>query len=138
MRSAISKQKEGKETLTVIWHRPWLSHLFCFGTDHVPVTFTRKSSRNWHIHGYPVGIIANNGILFLPLALKATLFMQLCSQRQILQRGVRGAEALSASLTLRVLELSALHGLSMTTGILGSKYVADTTTDKRILGWSRQ
>ncbi len=36
-----------------------------------------------HIHGYPVGIIANNGILFSPSALKATHFMQLCSQRQI-------------------------------------------------------
>jgi hypothetical protein len=51
---------------------------------------------------------------------------------------MRGAEALSASLTLRMLELSALHGLSMTTGDLGSKYVADTTTDERILGWSRR
>jgi 3-methylcrotonyl-CoA carboxylase beta subunit len=36
-----------------------------------------------HIHGYPVGIIANNGILFSPSALKATHFIQLCSQRQI-------------------------------------------------------
>jgi hypothetical protein len=30
-----------------------------------------------------VGIIANNGILFSPSALKATHFIQLCSQRQI-------------------------------------------------------
>ncbi|KAI0253491.1 carboxyl transferase [Lactifluus subvellereus] len=36
-----------------------------------------------HIHGFPVGIIANNGILFSPSALKATHFIQLCSQRQI-------------------------------------------------------
>ncbi|KAI6130306.1 carboxyl transferase [Pisolithus croceorrhizus] len=36
-----------------------------------------------HIHGYEVGIIANNGILFSPSALKATHFIQLCSQRQI-------------------------------------------------------
>ncbi|KAK2466035.1 hypothetical protein APHAL10511_001677 [Amanita phalloides] len=36
-----------------------------------------------HIHGYPVGIIANNGILFSPSALKATHFIQMCSQRQI-------------------------------------------------------
>jgi acetyl-CoA carboxylase carboxyltransferase component len=36
-----------------------------------------------HIHGYPVGIIANNGILFSPSALKATHFIQLCSQSQI-------------------------------------------------------
>ncbi|RDB20059.1 putative methylcrotonoyl-CoA carboxylase beta chain, mitochondrial [Hypsizygus marmoreus] len=36
-----------------------------------------------HIHGYPVGIVANNGILFSPSALKATHFIELCSQRQI-------------------------------------------------------
>src|SRR5213078_927923 len=32
--------------------------------------------------GYPVGIIANNGILFSESALKATHFMELCGQRQ--------------------------------------------------------
>jgi len=36
-----------------------------------------------HIHGYPVGIVGNNGILFSQSALKATHFIQLCSQRQI-------------------------------------------------------
>ncbi|KAG6817880.1 hypothetical protein H0H87_001712 [Tephrocybe sp. NHM501043] len=36
-----------------------------------------------HIHGYPVGIVANNGILFSPSALKATHFIELCSQRKI-------------------------------------------------------
>jgi 3-methylcrotonyl-CoA carboxylase beta subunit len=36
-----------------------------------------------HVHGYEVGIVANNGILFSPSALKATHFIQLCSQRQI-------------------------------------------------------
>ena len=36
-----------------------------------------------HIHGYQVGIVANNGILFSPSALKATHFIQLCSQRHI-------------------------------------------------------
>lgn len=36
-----------------------------------------------HIHGYPVGIIANNGILFSESALKATHFIQLCDRRQI-------------------------------------------------------
>jgi 3-methylcrotonyl-CoA carboxylase beta subunit len=35
------------------------------------------------IHGFEVGIVANNGILFSPSALKATHFIQLCSQRQI-------------------------------------------------------
>ncbi len=36
-----------------------------------------------HIHGYPVGIIANNGILFSESALKGTHFIQLCCQRGI-------------------------------------------------------
>jgi len=33
------------------------------------------------IHGYPVGIIANNGILFSESALKATHFIEMCNQR---------------------------------------------------------
>ncbi|MCP4284874.1 MAG: methylcrotonoyl-CoA carboxylase [Gammaproteobacteria bacterium] len=36
-----------------------------------------------HIHGYPVGIIANNGILFSESALKGAHFVELCSQRGI-------------------------------------------------------
>ncbi len=36
-----------------------------------------------HIHGYPVGIVANNGILFSPSALKGTHFIELCNQRGI-------------------------------------------------------
>ncbi|MEE8533301.1 MAG: carboxyl transferase domain-containing protein, partial [Alphaproteobacteria bacterium] len=36
-----------------------------------------------HIHGYPVGIVANNGILFSESALKGAHFIQLCSQRGI-------------------------------------------------------
>ena len=36
-----------------------------------------------HIWGYPVGIIANNGVLFSESALKATHFIELCNQRKI-------------------------------------------------------
>ena len=36
-----------------------------------------------HIHGHPVGIVANNGILFSESALKGAHFIQLCDQRQI-------------------------------------------------------
>ncbi|QCF25393.1 carboxyl transferase domain-containing protein [Hydrocarboniclastica marina] len=36
-----------------------------------------------HVHGYPVGIIANNGILFSESALKGAHFIELCCQRQI-------------------------------------------------------
>ena len=36
-----------------------------------------------HIEGMPVGIIANNGILFSESALKATHFIELCCQRKV-------------------------------------------------------
>jgi 3-methylcrotonyl-CoA carboxylase beta subunit len=36
-----------------------------------------------HIHGHPVGILANNGILFSESALKGAHFIELCDQRKI-------------------------------------------------------
>ncbi|NVK44464.1 MAG: methylcrotonoyl-CoA carboxylase [Oceanospirillaceae bacterium] len=36
-----------------------------------------------HIHGYPVGIVANNGILFGESAQKGAHFIELCCQRRI-------------------------------------------------------
>jgi len=36
-----------------------------------------------YIHGYPVGILANNGILFSESAQKGTQFIQLCDKRRI-------------------------------------------------------
>jgi len=36
-----------------------------------------------HIHGYPVGIVANNGILFADSAQKGAHFIELCCQRKI-------------------------------------------------------
>jgi 3-methylcrotonyl-CoA carboxylase beta subunit len=36
-----------------------------------------------HIEGFPVGIVANNGVLFSQSALKGTHFVELCSQRGI-------------------------------------------------------
>ena len=36
-----------------------------------------------HIYGYPVGIVANNGVLFGESALKGTHFIELCSARKI-------------------------------------------------------
>jgi acetyl-CoA carboxylase carboxyltransferase component len=35
-----------------------------------------------HIMGYPVGILANNGVLFSESALKATHFIEMCAQRR--------------------------------------------------------
>ncbi len=36
-----------------------------------------------HIHGYPVGIVANNGVLFAESARKGAHFVELCAQRGI-------------------------------------------------------
>ncbi|MGZ5111319.1 MAG: carboxyl transferase domain-containing protein, partial [Usitatibacter sp.] len=36
-----------------------------------------------HLHGYPIGILANNGILFSESALKGAHFIELCCQRGI-------------------------------------------------------
>ncbi|MCA8931271.1 MAG: methylcrotonoyl-CoA carboxylase [Rhodospirillaceae bacterium] len=36
-----------------------------------------------HLYGYPVGIIANNGILFSESAVKGAHFVELCAQRRI-------------------------------------------------------
>jgi 3-methylcrotonyl-CoA carboxylase beta subunit len=36
-----------------------------------------------HLHGYPVGIVANNGILFSESALKGAHFIQLCNRRRV-------------------------------------------------------
>ncbi len=36
-----------------------------------------------HLHGYPVGILANNGILFSQSALKGAHFIELCCQRGV-------------------------------------------------------
>jgi 3-methylcrotonyl-CoA carboxylase beta subunit len=36
-----------------------------------------------HIHGYPVGIVANNGVMFSESALKGAHFIELCAQRNI-------------------------------------------------------
>merc|ERR1712110_1187985 len=36
-----------------------------------------------HLHGMPIGIVANNGILFSESALKGAHFIELCAQRNI-------------------------------------------------------
>jgi 3-methylcrotonyl-CoA carboxylase beta subunit len=36
-----------------------------------------------HLHGMPIGIVANNGILFSESALKAAHFVELCCQRRV-------------------------------------------------------
>ncbi|TDU25787.1 3-methylcrotonyl-CoA carboxylase beta subunit [Panacagrimonas perspica] len=36
-----------------------------------------------HVHGYPIGIVANNGILYSESSLKGAHFIELCGQRKI-------------------------------------------------------
>jgi 3-methylcrotonyl-CoA carboxylase beta subunit len=36
-----------------------------------------------HLHGHPVGVVANNGVLFSESALKGAHFVELCDQRRI-------------------------------------------------------
>jgi 3-methylcrotonyl-CoA carboxylase beta subunit len=36
-----------------------------------------------HVHGYPVGILANNGVLFSESAQKGAHFIELCAQREV-------------------------------------------------------
>lgn len=36
-----------------------------------------------HLHGHPIGVLANNGVLFSECALKATHFIERCCQRNI-------------------------------------------------------
>ncbi|UZJ26692.1 methylcrotonoyl-CoA carboxylase [Rhodococcus antarcticus] len=36
-----------------------------------------------HLHGHPVGIVANNGVLFAESAMKGAHFIELCDQRKI-------------------------------------------------------
>ena len=48
----------------------------------------RATARRWyaasrHIDGYPVGILANNGVLFSQSALKGAHFIELACQRRI-------------------------------------------------------
>ncbi|MGH3216258.1 MAG: carboxyl transferase domain-containing protein, partial [Trebonia sp.] len=55
------------------------SRLAEFKKDYGPTLVTGFA----RIHGHPVGIIANNGILFSESALKGAHFIELCDQRRI-------------------------------------------------------
>ncbi len=91
-----------------------------------------------HIHGHPVGILANNGILFSESALKGAHFIELCDQRRIplvfLQNisgfmvgrdyeagGIakHGAKLVTAVATARVPKFTVIVGGSCGAGIYG-------------------
>ena len=50
-----------------------------FKARHAPTIVTGFA----HLDGVPVGIVANNGVLFSEFALKATHFIELCCSRRI-------------------------------------------------------
>ncbi len=91
-----------------------------------------------HIMGIPVGIVANNGLLFSEAALKATHFIQLCGQRgtpllfmqniagfmvgrQYENEGIakHGAKMVMAVSNVNVPRITLLHGVSHGAGNYG-------------------
>ena len=60
-----------------------------------------------HIWGYPVGIIANNGILFSESSLKGAHFIELCCQRNILWCSCRTSWDLWSARNMKPAELPA-------------------------------
>ena len=91
-----------------------------------------------HILGIPVGIVANNGLLFGASALKATHFIQLCGQRgtpllfmqniagfmvgkQVENEGIakEGAKMVMAVSNVNVPRITLLHGVSHGAGNYG-------------------
>lgn len=91
-----------------------------------------------HIMGLPVGIVANNGLLFSESALKATHFIQLCGQRgtpllfmqniagfmvgkEYENRGIAkdGAKMVMAVSNVNVPRITLLHGVSHGAGNYG-------------------
>lgn len=91
-----------------------------------------------HIMGLPVGIVANNGLLFSESALKATHFIQLCGQRgtpilfmqniagfmvgkQYENEGIakNGAKMVMAVSNVNVPRITLLHGVSHGAGNYG-------------------
>ena len=75
-----------------------------------------------HIHGHPVGIIANNGVLFSESALKGAHFIELCDQRRIPliyeQGGIakNGAKMVNAVACARVPKFTVMVGGSFGAG----------------------
>ncbi len=91
-----------------------------------------------HILGIPVGVVANNGLLFSESALKATHFIQLCGQRgtpllfmqniagfmvgkQVENAGIAkdGAKMVMAVSNVNVPRITLLHGVSHGAGNYG-------------------
>ncbi len=91
-----------------------------------------------HIKGFPIGIVANNGLLFSESALKATHFIQLCGERgtpllflqniagfmvgrKVENEGIAkdGAKMVMAVSNVNVPRITLLHGVSHGAGNYG-------------------
>lgn len=72
----LRKQYDVREVIARIVDGSWFHEFKPLYGESLVTGFAR-------IHGYPVGIIANNGILFSSSALKGAHFIQLCNQRGI-------------------------------------------------------
>src|SRR5262249_34003217 len=70
------KSYDVREVISRIVDASWFHEFKALYAQTVVCGFAR-------IWGYPVGIIANNGVLFSESALKATHFIELCAQRGI-------------------------------------------------------
>ncbi len=66
-----------QEKLSVVW---WMALVFEFIQKLYASTIVTGFAE---IYGYPVGIVANHGVLFSESALKTAHFIELCDQRRI-------------------------------------------------------
>ena len=89
-----------------------------------------------HIHGIPVGILGNNGILFSESALKAAHFIELCCQRCI---PLLFLQNISGFMVGRDYEAGGIakDGAKMVTAVACAQVPNITRRDRRLL-WRRQ
>lgn len=72
------------------------------------------------IHGLPVGIVANNGILFSDSSLKAAHFIQLCGQRKVPILFVQNVSISCLFFRVDAFKLNSIHNFSYTYRSLAS------------------
>ncbi|MFY7697929.1 MAG: carboxyl transferase domain-containing protein [Legionella sp.] len=73
-----------------------------------------------HIYGFPIGIIANNGILFGESALKGAHFIELCSMRKIPLLFLQNITGFMVGSTYEATGI-AKHGAKMVTAVANAK-----------------
>ena len=76
---AVRQQGAAGAVMVTASHNPWQWNGIKFKASYGE-TLVCGFARMW---GYPVGVVANNGVLFSESALKGTHFIELCSQRGV-------------------------------------------------------